>query len=158
MPRELFDAVQAEFRRRAAYYSQKNGSAHGNRFPFTGMIVCGLCGCAYRRKITKAGTKYAKPVWICHTFNSKGKHACASKQIPEVKLYEAACTALEMAEFDEDAFGYQIDHIEVTGPNSLRFITKQGDARDIDWQDASRADSWTPEMKAQAAGYARKGR
>lgn len=63
-----------------------------------------------------------------------------------------------MAEFDEDAFGYQIDHIEVTGPNSLRFITKQGDARDIDWQDASRADSWTPEMKAQAAGYARKGR
>ena len=48
--------------------------------------------------------------------------------------------------------------IEVTGPNSLRFITKQGDARDIDWQAASRADSWTPEMKAQAAGYARKGR
>ena len=158
VPRELFDAVQAEFSRRAAYYSQKNGSAHGNRFPFTGMIVCGICGCSYRRKITKAGTKYAKPVWICHTFNSKGKHACASKQIPEVKLYEAACTALEMAEFDEDAFGYQIDHIEVTGPNSLRFITKQGDARDIDWQDASRADSWTPEMKAQAAGYARKGR
>lgn len=73
-------------------------------------------------------------------------------------VYEAACNALGMTEFDEDAFGNQIDHIEVTGPNSLRFITKQGDIRDVQWQDASRADSWTPEMKAQAAGYARKGR
>lgn len=43
-------------------------------YPFTGLLVCANCGKNYRRKVTKGG-----PVWICSTFNTLGKAACASK-------------------------------------------------------------------------------
>ena len=53
------------------------------RYPFTGLIVCAKCGKHYRRKVTATG-----PVWICSTYNSKGKAACPSKQIPEPILMD----------------------------------------------------------------------
>lgn len=56
-----------------------------------------------------SGTKYEKPVWICATFNMKGKDACASQQIPEAILLEKTREVLRdslpektLAEVDRD--------------------------------------------------------
>lgn len=50
---------------------------------FSSFMVCDNYGKNYRRKVTKSG-----PVWVCNTFNSLGKSACASKQIPETILHQ----------------------------------------------------------------------
>ena len=73
---DTFNAVQAEKARRATRFNRKPQPR--KTYPFTGLMVCEICGKNYRRKITKTG-----PVWVCGTFNSMGKAHCASKQIPE---------------------------------------------------------------------------
>lgn len=80
---ETFQAVQAEKARRAARFIKKPSPK--KTYTFSSLIVCDNCGKNYRRKVTKTG-----PVWICDTFNSLGKAACASKQIPEATLQEVA--------------------------------------------------------------------
>ena len=105
------------------------------RYPFSSLIVCAHCGKHYRRKITATG-----PVWICSTYNYKGKAACPSKQIPETTL--TALTAdLDIGDLTE---------IIAEDRNMLIFRFKDGKKAVKRWQDRSRAESWTPEMKEAA--------
>lgn len=159
--RETFEAAQRLTEVRIAHYHPNSDASL--RYPFSGMLRCDKCGTFYRRKITSAGTKYAKPVWICNTFNTLGKKYCASKQIPEAILLQTTADVLGLAQFDEEAFIIAeeafiiaIERIHVTGPNSLRYFFRDGHAQDVVWQDRSRADSWTDEMKEQAAAHARR--
>ena len=55
-----------------------------------------------------------------------------------------------MSEFSEDVFETQIDHIRAADGNSLIYIFKDGRTVQTIWQDRSRADSWTDEMKQAA--------
>ena len=110
----------------------------------------------YRRKITMAGTPNAKPVWICYTFNRLGKKYCQSKQIPESILMATTARMLGLPAFDEAAFTTAIDHIDVTGPNNLLYHFRDGHTMAAKWQDHSRRNSWTPEMRKKAAADARK--
>ena len=86
--RATFEAVQAEIERRANETTVKKGTTT----VFTGTIRCGVCGKNYRRKTSKTGF-----VWICATFNTKGKKFCASKQIPEETLKSVCAEALDNA-------------------------------------------------------------
>ena len=139
-----FSSVQAEKERRAAHYT--NGiKAPNTVYPFSGMLVCAGCGKNYRRKKTAAG-----PVWICSTFNSKGKAACPSKQIPEPTLMATAAEVLGIDEFDADAFLSRITDVCVENGNRLTFYFADGTRSVKQWKDRSRADSWTDEMKAAA--------
>ena len=148
---EDYQAVQAEMTRRSAKH---NKTAHGPvKYPFTSIIVCGTCGKGYRRKVTRTG-----PVWICSTFNIYGKGACASKQIPEGTLEKAAVEVLGLDEFDAETLHDKITAIRAEGNNTLVFLFKDGTQTVKRWADRSRAESWTPEMKAAAREYARKGR
>lgn len=133
IPAELFERVQAEIARRAETHSPV-GKPHDRRYPFSGKIVCDYCGRHYRRKITKSG-----PVWICDTFNTKGKAACASKQIPE---YILESMTAEMGEISG-----------ITACNGNHLIFRMADGTEIDktWADRSRSASWTPEMREKAA-------
>lgn len=152
--RETFEAAQRLTEVRIAHYHPNSDTPL--RYPFSGMLHCDKCGTFYRRKIASAGTKYAKPVWICNTFNTLGKKHCASKQIPEAILLQTTADVLGLAQFDEKAFIIAVERIHVTGPNSLRYIFRDGHAQDVVWQDRSHADSWTDEMKEQAAAHARR--
>lgn len=105
--------------------------------PFTGLITCGLCGKHYRRKTTATG-----PVWICSTYNSYGKAHCPSKAIPEEKLMQAAAQVGRMD---------KITAITAHNDNLLEFTLKDGTNAVKRWQDRSRAESWTAEMR-RAAG------
>lgn len=155
--RELFNAVQEEAERRREKYACKDGPTIGRVYPFTGRINCCTCGGRYRRKMANSGSKYAHPIWICNTFNQKGKAACASKQIPESILYDTLAELLGLPAFDDDVFEEVVDHIDVTGSNLLRISFTDGSTKDITWHDHSRKDSWTSDKKADAATAARKG-
>ena len=45
---------------------------------------------------------------------------------------------------------------EVTGPNSLCYIFQDGQEQEVVWQNHSRRDSWTDDMRVQAAAHARR--
>lgn len=131
---ETYEMVQKELERRSAQHAPK-GKDYNAKYPFSGLIICGNCGKKYRRKMTHAG-----PVWICSTYNTKGKSACASKAIPEEILNQLTSNiSIE-----------DLTAIRVEAENRLVFLFKDGTTRETNWQDRSRASSWTPEMKAKA--------
>ena len=134
-----FNAVQEEIQRRADKHTHPGVSQ--KTYPFTGMVICAGCGKHYRRKITKAG-----PVWICSTFNTMGKKYCSSKQIPENTLIAMA----EEVVGNIDALHDKITAITAEKDNTLIFCFKDGTQSVKRWQDWSRADSWTEEMKQAA--------
>lgn len=132
---EDYTAVQAEIERRSEHHAPrgKNYNAH---YPFSSLIVCGNCGKKYRRKITSTG-----PVWICSTFNHKGKAACPSKQIPE--------STLKILTADMDMS--RITGIAADNGNRLTFHFSDGTEVEKTWLDRSRAESWTAEMRRAAS-------
>ena len=126
---ETFEAVKAEIERRALYHAPKKDCT--KRYSFSGKIICGNCGKHYRRKTTKTGV-----VWTCATFNSKGKAACASKQIPETTLIDI----LGGMPFDT-----------ITADDGNKLTVRYGSTETVlYWKDRSRSESWTPEMKEKA--------
>lgn len=139
IPLAQFNAVQEEIKRRAEqhYYPTTNRG----QYPFSGIVVCAGCGKHYRRKNTAGG-----PVWICPTFNSKGKSFCPSKQIPENTLISITKEVLGSLE----ALDSEITAIQAEKDNTLVFCFRDGTETVKQWQDRSRAKSWTPEMKEAA--------
>ena len=127
---DTFNAVQAEMKHRSDKFKPQN---EGNRtYLFSGIITCAICGKHYRRKTTATG-----PVWICSTYNSRGKKYCASKAISENTLTIIAAD-LE-----------NITAITAERDNTLIFRTADGHEATRHWQDRSRSESWTPEMRAE---------
>ena len=139
IPLRQFNAVQEEIKRRADKHTHPG--VKQKTYPFTGMVVCGGCGKHYRRKVTKTG-----PVWICSTFNTLGKAYCSSKQIPENTLVSAT----EEIVGSVDALCDKITAIRAEENNTLVFCFKDGTGSVKRWEDRSRTESWTEEMKEAA--------
>lgn len=135
IPLAEWKAVQAEIERRAEKYKSKPPAQPS--FFYTGRIQCAKCGKNFHRKTTAACI-----VWICGTFNDKGKKHCASKQIPETTLDEL------VQQVTDDPSG--IEKIIADDGNTLRFCFSDGTVITRTWTDRSRAESWTPEMKEKA--------
>ena len=166
--RETFDAVQREIARRTARRKaakvkrtatnaelsasavEPSMSSSGNNsretIPLTDRIYCGVCGKKYRYKVTRLGTPYAAPVWICSTFNYRGKAYCASKQIPEDILKELITSVLGTVH-TEDC----VHHIEMHPGNRVLFVFQDGHTEERFWEDHSRRDSWDAEKRQKAA-------
>lgn len=142
--REMFQQVQELLMEQQKFSPKKSCNTV---YPFRGMITCGCCGKNYRRKTIVTGV-----VWICATYNNRGKKYCpTSKQIPEDILYKACCEVLKINEFDEGLFQKQIKQIVVPKPNLLTFIFHDGYKETVRWTDRSRSESWTPEMREKAS-------
>jgi DNA invertase Pin-like site-specific DNA recombinase len=129
---ETWEAVQEEIERRAKYYAP---TKRATSYPFTGLIVCGTCGKHYRRKTTVSGV-----IWVCTTYNTHGKKACASKAIPESILYDLTA----------DIPLGDLTAIRAENGNALVFCFKDGTQAVKRWKDRSRAESWTEEMREAA--------
>lgn len=130
---ETWNAVQDEISRRAEKHTHPG--VKQKTYPFTGIITCGCCGKHYRRKVT-----HASVVWICSTYNRFGKDACQSKAIPEPTLEKLAA----------DIAPGEITAVRAENGNRLVFILANGSEIVKRWEDRSRAESWTTEMKEAA--------
>ncbi len=128
---ETFEAVQVEIARRAEKYTKPHKR---KEYPFSGIMTCAICGKHYRRKTTPTG-----PVWICSTYNTSGKKACASKAIPEPTLIALA---------EKNAHRGQIIAVTVAPENHLTLRFADGSECEEVWQDRSRSESWTADMRA----------
>ena len=126
-----FEAVQAEIARRAEKYTKPHKR---QEYPFSGIMTCAICGKHYRRKTTPTG-----PVWICSTYNTSGKKACVSKAVPEPTL---------IALTEKNAHRGQIIAVTVAPENHLTFRFADGSECEEVWQDRSRSESWTADMRA----------
>ena len=136
IPLRQFNDVQEEIQRRAKKHYTPNATK--KQYPFTGKLVCAGCGKHYRRKVTATG-----PTWICPTYNTQGKAACPSKRIPESTLILMA----EEVVGSIDAFSGEITEVRVENGNRLVFLHTNGKESVKLWQDRSRAESWTAEMR-----------
>ncbi len=136
IPLRQFNAVQEEIQRRAKKHYTPNATK--KQYPFTGKLVCAGCGKHYRRKVTSTG-----PTWICPTYNTQGKAACPSKRIPESTLILIA----EEVVGSIDAFSGEITEVRVENGNRLVFLHTNGKESVKRWQNRSRAESWTAEMR-----------
>jgi len=152
--RETFKAVQEEMARRVAKTRHPKKLTFSE---FSGVIRCGRCGAKFRKKVNGAGTKYAKTVWACATYTYHGKHECAAKRIPEDILKEKCAEALGLAEYDPEKFKAKVAAITVPDDGVLVFTFKDGSARTLTWENRSRRESWTDEMKQAARERALKG-
>lgn len=132
---ELFAAVQEEIARRTAKFIKTTEPK--KVYPFTGLVECSICGRHYRRKTTAY-----QAVWICSTFNTRGKKYCPSKQIPETTLERH--TALVTDDYAS------VDKIVAAPNNTLIYHLKDGRTVTQHWEDRSRAESWTVEMREAA--------
>ena len=112
---------------------------------FTSIIRCEHCGNTFRRVISNSSFG-----WNCRTYQEKGKRFCHSKKIPEETLKATITEVLGLEVYDTAAFSTQIDHILVPEHNQLTFVFKDGHIVHRTWQDRSRRDSWTLEMREKA--------
>lgn len=140
---ETFIAVQDEIKRRAEKH--RHSAYCANRYPFSGRVICGCCGSYYHRKVLRG-----RASWMCNTYDRMGKAHCASKQVPEEVLLATAADILGLDEFDEGVFCASVVEILVKADNVLVFRLHDGSDIVRQWQDRSRRDSWTDEMKAAA--------
>lgn len=113
-------------------------------YPFKGMMRCGMCGRAYVRKTTPSNH-----IWKCSLSVTKGKEACASKQVSDNQIIEATNHILNRTEFDENYFKSKVESIEVMPEQRLIFHLKDGTSKDYQWY-TSRSESWTEDMREQA--------
>lgn len=127
-------------------------SAEGRKPPmrsaFTGKIRCAKCGNTFVRAHNH------KAVWQCNTYRREGREACDGKQIPEDILKRICCEVLGTEAFDEAAFKAHVESIRADNDsesNILTFIMSNGKTTVKRWQNPSRSESWTPEMKAKAS-------
>lgn len=149
--------VAPEVFQQASKLRERNRIANGISFDspqysaFTGKIVCGQCGKKYRRKVSR--TEIA---WNCATYLIYGKAQCHTKQVPEDILMDTAAAVLGISRFDAAIFGERIREIRVPCFNHLVFVFNDGTEVERIWQDKSRSDSWTAEMRAEASATTRR--
>lgn len=122
-----------------------------NRYPFSGMIVCGHCGKKYKRKALGGSV-----VWKCSTYLNKGKDVCPARQIPDSVLYEMSAEVLNQTNFDEKRFKDEISEILVHTDQRLVFFFRDGRKIEKFWHKKSRSESWTTQMREAARIKARR--
>ena len=64
-------------------------------------------------------------------------------------LYSGLCGVLNIDAFDETVVKSKIQQIIVPEPNELLFIFHDGQQLQKHWENVSRSESWTDEMKQQ---------
>lgn len=129
--RETFALVQEEKKRRIKMYEHAPSSTVTHNF--TSKIVCGQCGKYYRRKKAASG----KVIWICSTYNRLGKAYCASQRIPDDTLRSLVGNM-------------EVSEIRIPCANTITIVTPDGEEVTKTWQNPSRSESWTPEMREKA--------
>lgn len=146
--RETFQKVQEELEWRAEKFYHP--STRSEPYLFTGLLCCGICGKHYRRRIVHQGSRHRKAAWICLTFDTCGKGACPSQQIPESILVAKTSELLGVNDLNRTILLEHIREIQVPGHNTLIYVFQDGHTEEVTWQNPSRRESWSDTMKQSA--------
>ena len=139
---KTFETVQ----QRLADLAEKNsGRTDGETSELSGMIRCPNCGKNFRRVSVRKGK-----AWVCPTYYIEGKQYCQSKKILETVLKTVIAEALGLDTWIPEVFKNQVEYIITSGPNTLELHMMDGKELSLEWQDRSRAESWTEEMREKA--------
>lgn len=91
----LFDLAQQEMqRRRDANDNKVGGGRYSSRYPFSGMLVCGICGSKLRRQVRTMGSGKRTASWGCCNRINNGRAVCDSHHVNEDVLEAAYLTAM----------------------------------------------------------------
>ena len=119
IPREIFQQVQLELARRSSrpkVSQRKTKTERGkytSKFALSERLVCGECGCMYRRTqwIKRDGTK--EYVWRCVNRLENGKKYCKnSPSLKEPQLQEAIMAAIREQFTDRDKVKESLKAVE----------------------------------------------
>ena len=113
--------------------------------PLSGKVLCRNCGKPFSR-VMRGG----QPKWQCATYLRKGRDACPARQVPEQVLLAFICNSLGWQRFDAQAFQARVAAIQVTSPSTLQLVLADGQVFETAWQNRSRSESWTAEMRQEA--------
>lgn len=122
---DTFQKVQERFER-----NKREGRFPYNRtrkkYPFTGKIICGKCGCHYTRQLWHTGRKGEKRAsWVC-TGKLGGKNVkCDAKNISEERLMGIVAEKLKQERFDEQMFEDRVGHIIVYDQGEMMLSMKK---------------------------------
>ena len=139
---EYYAALEIR-RKRVEYFKLDNFKVH--TYPLTGFVRCGNCGKNYNHKRTRYTEK-----WSCVTYQNMGKAECDAKSVPDAELTRITLEVLNIKELDRDVIEDKLECIEAFKENKLLYHLKDGKTVERIWNDISRRDSWTEEMKKEA--------
>ena len=139
---EYYAALEIR-RKRVEYFKLDNFKVH--TYPLTGFVRCGNCGKNYNHKRTRYTEK-----WSCVTYQNMGKAECDAKSVPDAELTRITLEVLNIKEPDRDLIEDKLECIEVFKDNKLLYHLLDGSTVERTWNDISRRDSWTEEMKKEA--------
>ena len=139
---EYYAALEIR-RKRVDYFKLDNFKVH--TYPLTGFVRCGNCGKNYNHKRTRYTEK-----WSCVTYQNMGKAECDAKSVPDAELTRITLEVLNIKELDRDLIEDKLECIEVFKDNKLLYHLLDGSTVERTWNDISRRDSWTEEMKKEA--------
>lgn len=143
-----FHCVQEEIARRKAAMNKPDKKEDQTSFKtqFTSLLRCGICGNTYKRR--KNCGNY---IWTCGTYNDFGKKYCDAKRIRDDILTETVAKALEIDDIDEVDIRSILEEITVCRNNILVLHFYDGETQKVEWKQKSRSESWTKEMREEAA-------
>lgn len=139
---EYYAALEIR-RKRVEYFKLDNFKVR--TYPLTGFVRCGNCGKNYNHKKTRYTEK-----WSCVTYQNIGKSECDAKSVPDAELTRITLEVLNIKELDRDLIEDKLECIEVFKDNKLLYRLLDGKTVERTWNDISRRDSWTEEMKKEA--------
>lgn len=146
--KETFAKVQEQLKRRA---EKCTATKPTGPYLFTKIIRCGLCGRHFTRKFTASGKQYPKKAkWACSTFQIYGKDECPSQRIPEEILITKTSEILGRDDWGREELLRTIEEILVPEHNYLVYVFHDGHMEGVHWENHSRQESWTPEMRQKA--------
>ena len=115
----------------------------GQRYVFSGKILCACCGRHYTRQLWKNGSTQ-RPTWTC-TGKKAAKNRCTkSKNLSEKLLLNACCAAMQTEHFDQEKFEQNIEQIIAHEAGQLEFCFRGGRRVQISAQKAEKQGFLSP--------------
>lgn len=114
---------------------------------FKGIIRCGNCGHGYTKRSAHGDRK---ALWRCNFYIMYGKDKCNSPSILDEEVVRLTKLVLGTSEINNEDFLSKIKFIFVNSDKTVTFELKSGEKITHPFNDYSRKNSWTPEMKQKA--------
>lgn len=152
IPKEQFQLVGVllDQRRREKGYNEQDTDKYQNRYAFSGKIVCGECGCIFRRRVLFTNKSYRAVGWWCYTRIESLREGCSITYIRDVYIKAAFVNM-----FNKLYCNYE--RILVPLAADLRRLSERssddGSVADIDKQIKEITEQGQVLLKLQSKGY-----